>query len=140
MKNPEEGGLSSKNDLKILFVCMPEEKKLFNVILVKFKVVLYVSKDFVSDLELSVTDDGPQKNVKKKKKKTPGVHELGTVCVRAPWLGCYSIKGLFPALNLLVPIYTPGCHHESKVSCPRTQCSALARAQTQTGPIQNPAH
>ena len=26
-----------------------------------------------------------------------------------PWMGCLAISGLPPALNSLVPIYTPGC-------------------------------
>ena len=49
-------------------------------------------------------------------------------------MGCQSIAGLPPAVNSPVPIIHLGGerHYESKVSCPRTQRSAPARARTRT--------
>ena len=43
-------------------------------------------------------------------------------------MGYWSIAGLPPVLNLLVPIYTHGWrqHCKSRLSCPRTQHSVLA--------------
>ena len=38
-----------------------------------------------------------------------------------------------PALTLLIPIYTPGWHFESKVSCPRTQQARTPTPVTQSG-------
>ena len=37
-----------------------------------------------------------------------GMKRLGELFSIPPWMGCQSIAGLPPALNLLVPIYAPG--------------------------------
>ena len=48
--------------------------------------------------------------------KRPGVFAT------PPWIGCYSIAGLSPAIRRYPFIHlSRGRHRESKVSCPRTQ-------------------
>ena len=57
-------------------------------------------------------------------------------------MGCSFIIGLPPALNLPVPIYTFGGegHHESKVSCPRTQHSDFSQDLNPGCSIWTPEH
>ena len=51
-----------------------------------------------------------------------------------PWMGCYSIAGLPPALSSPVPIYTPGWKETLRVKCLAQQHNtmSLVRAWTWT--------
>jgi len=70
------------------------------------------------------------------------VHEVTRSISTPPWMGCWSIAGITPALNFLVPIYTLGWREALRVKClvQEHNTVSLARAQTRTGMIRNGAH
>ena len=59
-------------------------------------------------------------------------HEATRSIFTPPWMGCQSITGLPPALNLPVPIYTPELREALRVKCfaQEHNTMSLARART----------